>query len=408
ITPATALFADPEPDLEAAGTVVTTADLADFVPASSGTLPDGPPIIARRVSIGRVVLVVIGLVVISAVTTAAALYLTRDQETSRAPRPAPPPAPGKALGTVQLAVVPADATIAITGKSITGKLTHHGSPWSPELEPGGYQIEIGRDGYQGWLTAIDVVAGQRQTLPVALEALGSAVIAEATLIVGSSPGGLDITVDGVAFARTPAKVSITAGHHVVALRAFEAEVWRHEIDVRASAIYEFHPAIATPPTGNPAPGTPANPEAAAPGATGSAAVAPAGSPGSAVPPATGTGSAAAPAGETSPPSVAPSPPASPAAAPATAAPITVPASAVKRIAGAAPRFTVPASAALPATISARLCIDHAGRVTSVELATQLDVDLAGKISDALRAWQYAPYTAGGAARPVCFQTAFRT
>ena len=60
--------------------------------------------------------------------------------------------------------MPADAAIAITGSPIAGKRMHHGSPWSPELEPGGYQIEIDRDGYMGWLTSIDVVAGQSQTL----------------------------------------------------------------------------------------------------------------------------------------------------------------------------------------------------------------------------------------------------
>jgi len=403
ITPATALFADPEPD--AAG---ATASAVTVAPAASSTLPDASSLAGRRIPLGRVVLVVLGLVLVSAATTAAALYLTRDPEASRPPRPAPPPAPDKALGTVELTVVPADAHIAISGKSITGKRVHHGSPWSPELAPGGYQIEIDREGYKGWLTAIDVVAGQRQALQVPLEALGSAVIAEATLVVGSSPGGLDITVDGVSFARTPGKVSITAGHHVVALRAGEAEVWRRDIDARASAIYEFHPVIAPPAAAPPtasgsAAGSPASPVDLAPG---SSEPAPAGTTGSAAPPAAGE---TPPAGPAMPPSAAP-PPAAPATpAPATAAaPITVPSSAVTRIAGAALRITAPASASLPATISALLCIDDAGRVVSVKLQTPLDADLAGQITAALRAWEYAPYTAGGAPRPVCFLTGFRT
>jgi hypothetical protein len=185
ITPATELFAEPEPDAPAATAV--TASSPGFAPASSSTIPDASSIASRRVPLGRVVLVVICLALVSAATTAAALYLTRDQATSDAPRPAAPPAPGKPLGTVHIAVVPADATIAISGQPITRKRMHRGSPWSPELAPGGYQIEIDREGYKGWLTSIDVVAGQSQPLQVALEALSSAGSASAEASPPSPP-----------------------------------------------------------------------------------------------------------------------------------------------------------------------------------------------------------------------------
>ncbi len=375
ITPATALFAEPEPDAPPA-TAVTT---------SLYGLPDTPPLSRRRISLSRVLIVVLVLVLVSAATTVAGLYLTRDQDAARVPRPAPaPPPPSKPLGTVHLTVTPADATIAISGKPLTDKLVHRGSPWSPELAPGSYSIEIDREGYKGWLTSIDVAAGQSQPLTVALEALGSAPINEATLVVGP-PGGLDITIDGEAYGTTPIKLSIAAGRRAVALRAGQAEVWRKEIDVRASAVYELHPAIpAPPPTGAPPTTSSADP---------------------------------APAALASQPSTPPSPtpaapaadPAAPAApSPAAAAPVMVPSAAVHRLDGAAPRITPPASTALPATITAKLCIDDAGRITSVEMTTPLDPDLAAQITGALRTWQYAPYRAGGTAQAVCFQVAFRS
>jgi hypothetical protein len=325
ITPATALFAEPEPDAPPA-TAVTT---------SLHGLPDTSPASRRRVTLGRVLLVVLCLALVSAATTAAGLYLTREQETARETQPAPPPPPARTLGTVDFAVAPADATIAITGKPIT-RQEHDGSPWTTELPPGGYQIEIDRKGYQGWLTSIDVVAGQSQTLQVSLEALGAAVITEATLVVGPSPGGLDITVDGVAFGKTPGRLSITAGHHVIALRSDDAEVWRKEIDVRASAVYEIHPAIPAPAT-HPATGPAAG--AAPPGA-------PATPPANAADPAaaptspTDPGPAGEPGAPSAPPAAPPTAPVTPEAAPASpgnppstapraAGPITVPASAVQ-------------------------------------------------------------------------------
>jgi serine/threonine protein kinase len=410
ITPATALFAEPDPDAPPA-TAVTT---------SLHGLPDVPPVSRRRVTLGRVLLVILCLALVSAATTAAGLYLTSDQDTARETQPAPPP-PGKTLGTVHFAVAPANATIAISGTPVT-RMKHVGSPWSPELPPGGYQIEIDHEGYQGWLTSIDVVAGQSQNLQVSLEALGAAMITEATLVVGPAPGGLDITVDGVAFGKTPGKLSITAGHHVVALRSGGAEVWRKEIDVRASAVYEIHPAIpasATHPantasTAAPS-GAPAAPaaNAAEPAttATGPADPGPAAEPGtrSTPPAAAPTAPAASPTAPAAPPTA----PAAlesprPASTPVTATPITVPSSDVQRISGAALRVAPSTGTSLPAMITAKLCIDEAGRVTSAEVVTPIDADLAAQITGALRAWLYAPYQAAGVAQPVCFQIAFRT
>src|SRR5262249_38663739 len=135
----------------------------------------------------------------------------------------------------------ADAAI-----TVGGNLKHTGTPWDVPLDPGGYQIEIHRDGYMGWLTSVELGAGQSQLVRVTLEPLSSAVAAEATLIVGSTPAGLDILIDGALVGKTPDKRTVAAGRHSVVLRAGSADVWRREIDAHASAVYELRPTIAAP------------------------------------------------------------------------------------------------------------------------------------------------------------------
>ena len=411
ITPATALFAEPEAD----SSIRTAAHPSTSV--SNATIPDVPQVARRRVTLVRVLLVVICLAVVGAATAAAALYLT-DDDAALTPRRTPTATPDRSVGTVRFDISPVDAAI-----TINGKLMHTGAPWSVDLIPGVYQIEIVRDGYMGWLTSIDVEPGQHQALPVALEAVGSAVVAEATLVLRSTPVGLDITVDGAAFGKTPAKLTIHAGRHSVALRAGTAEVWRREIDARASAVYEYHPAIIAP----------AEPAGAAPGANPDPPSAPASGtgPGTAAPGGAAPGTAAAdPAavrtGEPAPGAPGPPPPADspPPAAAATAtaasaapgtpgaplpstAPQTVPTSAVNRISGELPRLTGADTAALPAEITAKLCIDDTGRVTGAGMTTPLDPALGIQIIAMLRTWQYAPYQAGGVAQPACFAVTFR-
>jgi hypothetical protein len=175
------------------------------------------------------------------------MYLTRDDARPVEPRPRTPPAPNRP-GVVHLEVVPADAAI-----TVGGNLKHTGTPWEVPLDPGGYQIEIHRDGYMGWLTSIEVSAGQSQALRVTLEPMSSAVTAEATLILGSTPAGLDIVIDGTAVGKTPDKRAVPAGRHSIALRANGVDVWRREIEARASAVYELRPTITAPPAPSPSP-----------------------------------------------------------------------------------------------------------------------------------------------------------
>jgi len=201
------------------------------------------------------------LVLAGAATTAGALYLTRDRQAAPALRPAPPPPRHRTSGTVQLTTRPADATITISGEPL-----HVGSPWSIELAPGTHQIEVVHDGYKGWLTSIDLATGETKQVQVTLDPLGTAVAADATLVIGSTPTALEVALDGKVMARTPITLPIALGPHTVVLRADGAEVWRKEIDARASAVYEFHPTIAAPAAEPPAAEPPEGSEPLAAGA----------------------------------------------------------------------------------------------------------------------------------------------
>jgi serine/threonine protein kinase len=429
ITPATELFAEPE--TETSAPIVTTTSSGVTRP-SNHTIPDVPVVRAPRGLIGRIAAVVLGLAAVGTAAAGAALYLTRDDAAANEPQLEAPPAPPVTVGTIRFEVVPSGAEIAITGG---GPPVHTISTSSVDLAPGVYQVEVSHDGYRGLLTSIDVAAGENQTLHAALDALGSAVISGATLVLDSTPHGLEIAVDGVAFGTTPNRLSIASGHHALVLRAEGGtEVWHKDIDAHANVVYDFHPALPassnapaapapTVPAPAAAPAPPPDPSAPSSGEPGMhvpapATEAPAPSPGQAPPPAPAAQDPAASpvtASSATPPSAAPPPP-GPAAPIATAAPpatppsgpppLTVSSGAVTRISGGLPRISVPANAVLPPTISAKLCIDETGRVSYAAMTTALDPGIAAQIVGTLRDWQYAPYQSGGVARPACFSVAF--
>jgi hypothetical protein len=94
--------------------------------------------------------------------------------------------------------------------------------------------------------------------------------------------------------------------------------------------------------------------------------------------------------------------------PAGAAPLlTIPSTAVSKLSGAPPSITKLGPAELPPEISAKLCIDEAGHVTSSGTLTTLPPQAGAEIVSALRTWQYTPYRVDGAARAACFVISFR-
>jgi len=384
----------------------------------------GASIIARRPSRSRWV-VLAGVLVAGGVAAATAGLALRGGDRAPAQGSAQtqtqPPAPAAAAkapvrtqGTVKFVTVPADTEIAVEGQP-----AHAGSPWSIELPAGVHQVAIQRSGYKAWLTSLELSPGETQTLRVVLEPLGGAAAStEATLIVTTTPPGLEVVLDGQILAqRTPIRMPIKPGRHAVAVRQDGVEVWRHALDARASVDYEFTPSMdedkqreraeraAT------APAAPATGPAAAERPTivdvDRAANAPrAGKPGEAD---RGTehqiDSPSLPAIPSAAPAPAPATPPAPAAAPR--APVIIPPSAVTRTGGATPTISAEKLDGVPSTVAAKLCIDTAGRVSSVDVLTKLDPATTGGLAGTLKSWTYAPYQQQGAPVPACFVINFR-
>jgi len=395
ITPATALFAEPEPDADSSQSrtiAISTPSVEIVEPPDRATRFEAAG--SRRRAILHALVMLAAVLVVGTLLAAAALYLTRDRGRPAEVQAPAPPAPSITIGTVKFIVTPTDSAISID----EGKQVHRGSPWTVDLAPGAHQIEIQRDGYKAWLTSTDVVAGQPQTISVPLEPLEAAVLSDATLIVGSTPPGLEAVLDGTAAGKTPLKLSIKVGAHTVVLRKDGADIWKTELDARTSAVYEFSPTLANlapraarPTDREPTPGSaaPRQPAAETPGKAADA-------------PPSGSQVPAPPGHGTPPPAPAP-----PDTAPGAPTPPTVSSTAVARIAGVPPSISRLGPSELPPEISAKLCIDDAGHVTTAGTVTQLPADVGAEIVGALRTWQYAPYRVDGIARAACFVVSFR-
>jgi hypothetical protein len=239
ITPATALFAEPDTNAEAAPIAVPTAVATiehDAQPRPRRARVRAPS--ARR-PFWRMAAVLVALALVGAAVTAGALQLWRGRRAAVEIAPPAPPSSGKATGTIELTVTPADSTITVEGKP-----AHVGTPWSIDLPPGVYQLEVHHDGYMGWLTSVELSAGVVHPLRVALEPLG-ATTTDATIVIGSTPA-LDVLVDGEPSGKTPLKRALPPGSHTIILRRGSAEVWRKTLDAQANAVYELRPAIALP------------------------------------------------------------------------------------------------------------------------------------------------------------------
>ncbi|MDX2087734.1 MAG: protein kinase [Kofleriaceae bacterium] len=394
--------------------------------ASRSQSPIGAALIERSQRKGkRSWMLVAGVVVLGALGTAAALVLTRSGAKTHkdvTPVPSKIDDPPVAFGTVKFVTEPSDTEI-----SIEGRVVHNGAPWATELEPGTYQIQITRQGYKSWLTSLELSPRETHSLRVVLEKLPVATDAKATpatLILSSTPSGLEAELDGkILPVRTPIRMPLSVGPHVIALRKDGAVVWHQELNASAAVDYEFNPSMEeakrreraqrkqpTRTTFTPAPPIPPMPRTL-PASLPDAAVAPV-----MPPPDAATPVQSAPAPPTPPPTPTvvqpPSPPPatttpSPAPTPTrTTAPLTVPPSAVTKISGATPELAKTKSD-LPATVAAKVCISHTGRVTSVELITKLDPRSSSELVATLETWKYGPYMHQHVATPVCFAVSLR-
>ncbi len=323
-------------------------------------------------------LLLAGLLIVGGAATAVTLVLTTGADAVATETQAGPRVPVHDTGTVKFVIEPADAEIRIEGQ------LHAGSPWSTELPSGIHQIEIRRTGYKARVTSIELSAKETQTFDVALEPLGTTATGDATLSVSTTPPGLDVVLDGTVLAdHTPIKLmKLKPGPHAIAVRRDGAEVWHQSINAEASSDYDFNPSFTAAKQRERA--ERAKPKAMKP------------------PSPTGNDPAPVLAHDPEPipahnPDLEPIDPPTP--ADAATGTQTVPPAAVTKLAGELPDL---AKLEVPPVVSAKVCIDTFGAVTSVDLADKIDHHAADELAAAIQRWTYAPYNNSGVARSVCF------
>jgi hypothetical protein len=142
-------------------------------------------------------------------------------------------------GSLQLTVVPADATVSIDNV----KVGDH-SPITIDKPPGTYLVSVTRDGYLRNDQNVELRAGQQARFAITLEASPDAGFE----LTSEPPGGL-VWFDGVPIkgptgeqARTDFRAyRIPAGHHVLEIKGENRfKPWRQDIDLEAGAIQKVH------------------------------------------------------------------------------------------------------------------------------------------------------------------------
>jgi len=407
---------------------------------STAAVTFGAAIVARQ-STRKTWILVVALLIAGAAAAGAAIYVTRGRD--KAPELTalqPKPAPVRTTGTVKFLTEPEDAEITVEGQP-----AHRGSPWSLELAAGVHQISIHRGGFKAWLTSLELSENETQTLRVVLEPLGGGIAAsaEATLILSTTPPGLEVVLDGTPLQqRTPLRMPLKPGPHTIVVRQNGADVWRHQLDAQPSANYEFSPSMAedkqrereragrtTPASGNRVAGArpaiidgdrSARPPAGAkadlarsadrtvvkPESPTVPSIASIGQP--ALPPNIPPSGPPTGGSATPPPTPAITRPANPPPSPAApSGPVLVAPTAVTRLGGTTPSVAKSKRGAVPPVVSAKVCIDLAGRVSDVEVLTKLERMTVIDLTSSLETWTYAPYKQHGAPVPACFVVSFR-
>jgi len=141
-------------------------------------------------------------------------------------------------GTIQVAVVPEDATVLIDNV----KVGEH-SPTTIEKGPGPYMLSVTHDGYVRNDQNFELRAGQTLKLAVTLEASP-----DTGFELTSEPSGGLVWLDGAPIngangqARTDFRAyRIAAGHHVIEIKGeSKFKPWRQEVEIEPGTIKKIH------------------------------------------------------------------------------------------------------------------------------------------------------------------------
>ncbi|HEX9120709.1 MAG TPA: protein kinase [Terriglobales bacterium] len=140
------------------------------------------------------------------------------------------------LGDLQISSTPFGAKVTIDGKTDPDWVT----PFAAKrLKPGRHTVGFTFKGYQPATRQADVVAGTKLPLYVQLQ------VAQGFLVLNSDPAGAAIYIDGSDSGQvTPARITVNAGKHRVALRKEGFKPRVTYADVALGESFNFAPALA--------------------------------------------------------------------------------------------------------------------------------------------------------------------
>jgi len=141
-------------------------------------------------------------------------------------------------GTIQLTVVPEDATVLIDNAKVGDR-----SPTTVSRPPGPYMLSVTHDGYVRNDQNVELRAGQQLKLAVTLEASPDTGFE----LTSEPPGGL-VWLDGAPIngangqARTDFRAyRIAAGHHVIEIKGeSKYKPWKQDVEIEPGAIKKIH------------------------------------------------------------------------------------------------------------------------------------------------------------------------
>jgi serine/threonine protein kinase len=139
--------------------------------------------------------------------------LTVRQVEKRAPNrraPVPAPAPVVVSGQAFIDSTPQGASFQVDGKNDPSWVT----PFTVSgLTAGKHIISMNKNGYSAEIRSVDVAASSKASLVLHLAPIN------ALMVVGSTPAGAEIVIDGKSTARvTPAQFAVEKGNHTILLR----------------------------------------------------------------------------------------------------------------------------------------------------------------------------------------------
>ncbi|QQR91626.1 MAG: PEGA domain-containing protein [Myxococcales bacterium] len=121
-------------------------------------------------------------------------------------------------------------------------------PFAASLKSGRHMVQVIKDGYESYNQWLELVAGQKQSIPVALEAIKKQA---GSILVTSNVAGAEVFLDGVSKGRTPSVIrDVPVGTHTVQIQAMGKLPFSAQVVVSASKRVSVNPTLENDRHGN--------------------------------------------------------------------------------------------------------------------------------------------------------------